>query len=353
MSGHPRTRRDQMNSREKEFLRTVRSLPRPYPDPAIEWQLKLYSQLTRTKRKLDRFPASALLSNEHLKPLRIVRGADHNVDEAKPVDLEARFFMPEVGNPLKNLRDMHLHRYMGWGQPDHGLDTWEWRDPNLQPALSLLKYYRSIISIVDNSYTFAGCNPYWFPASFRKFNPTRIQRFTDRFWIQDFYYYRSPKLLGPDPEVPHFIMSLIDTSRDVPDDQILKSELLMGILCMRHILTLRHWPGHYTLPLLVFSYHEGRGRIIQMHCEHDQLHIRMSRHLNFQSRGIMRVPRDGLIMVKWFLSKPIGNTAFSSLPQKENHEEDSRQRGSYKDPGTSWPLEIPAEEHEGNIAHDQ
>ncbi|EHK21432.1 uncharacterized protein TRIVIDRAFT_223044 [Trichoderma virens Gv29-8] len=358
MSDHPRAPRDRLNRREKEFIRIVRSLPRPYPDPAIEWQLKLYSLLTRTKRRLDRLPIAALLSNEHLRWLRVVRGADLNVDEAEPVDLEARFFMPAPRNPLKCFLEMYSNGFLGWAMPDYcAMNGWELFDERVLPVLRVLRYYHAVINAVEKSYPDVGTNPYWFPAGFRKFNPTGLQRSTDYFWIQDFYHYRSPDVSGPDPAVPHSIVSLVDTSIDVPDDHILKSELLMGILCMRHILALRHWPGHYTLPLLILSYHDTRGRIIQMHCENGKLHIRMSRHLDLSvpkcPQDVTQIPRDGLIMTKWFLSKPIGNTAFFSPPHKDSQEEDGRQKRTHQEPGTSWPLAIPKEEHDGNAAQNQ
>ncbi|KAL6802500.1 hypothetical protein GGI42DRAFT_27509 [Trichoderma sp. SZMC 28013] len=111
-------------------------------------------------------------------------------------------------------------------------------------------------------------------------------------------------------------MPLVDTSANVPDDQILKIELLRGILCMRYILTLWHWPGHYTLFLLILCYHDGRGRIIQIHRENDQPHIRLSRRLHLRVQKYMQIPRASLF-TKWLLSKPIGNTAFYYLSHKD------------------------------------
>lgn len=394
MSESPRSRRYPMNTREKEFCRTLYSLPRPYPDPAIEWQLKLYSQLSRIKRKLERPTTANLLSNEQLKPLRVVRGADLNVDETKPIDLEARFFVPARRSGLKSRIELFKKENRTWAEPDTNEQYWKIFDEHLQPTIvSVSTYYHAVMSIVEKSYPRPGSNPYWFPAkwvisysknpshlfltllenSFKKFNPTRIRQWTDQFWLHDFYHYRSLSISGPDPAVPHSVMSLMDTSTAVPDDQILKSELLMGILCMRHILTLRHWPGHHTFPvrimapsshimqltvgqyhqLLILSFHDGCGRIIQMHCEHDQLHIRVSRHLNLKSKKCTTIPKDGLIMAQWLLSKPIGSTSFSSLPRKESYEEDSRQQHSRQDPGTTWPLEIPKEEYGAAVAHDQ
>lgn len=64
----------------------------------------------------------------------------------------------------------------------------------------------------------------------------------------------------------------------------------------------------------------------------------------------MQIPRDGLIMTKWFLSKPIGNTVFSSLPQKDSHKEDNEEKRPRQNPGTSWALEAPKKEYEGGAA---
>lgn len=88
------------------MFRRVRSLPQHYSDSVIEWLLKLYSQLTIAKHKLDRFPTGTLLSNEHLNLPLLVHGADLRIGEANMVDLEGR------GNPQKHIYKLRVRQYV-------------------------------------------------------------------------------------------------------------------------------------------------------------------------------------------------------------------------------------------------
>lgn len=69
-----------------------------------------------------------------------------------------------------------------------------------------------------------------------------------------------------------------------------------------------------------------------MHAEDNRLILRVSRRLVFPTKD-GSIPHDGLLMLSWLLSKPIGDTRFSAVPsratpkdmQSFRDEEDSKQ----------------------------
>ena len=78
----------------KRAFRRILCLPRPLPDPQLEWHLRLYDQYTKLKRWLEKHTDTPLLSNEDLESINVVRGAEINIDEVNPIDVEPRFFLP-------------------------------------------------------------------------------------------------------------------------------------------------------------------------------------------------------------------------------------------------------------------
>ena len=92
--------------------------------------------------------------------------------------------------------------------------------------------------------------------------------------------------------------------------------------------------------MLVLSYHEGGGRILQIHAEHGRLFVRVSRRLDLLSSD-GTVPADARLMIQWLLSKPIGNTYFSSASRSFDIREDCYQdKGS--DTASTLRIQTPA-----------
>lgn len=79
-------------SKPSQFQRLRKSLPRPHPDPQLEWHLRIYDQCTKLKRRLDRRKNTPLLSDKDLQRLNIIRGAPFDIDDCHPFDVEKRFF---------------------------------------------------------------------------------------------------------------------------------------------------------------------------------------------------------------------------------------------------------------------
>lgn len=122
MSGQ--TRRSTTSKRPKLSKRTtfhefVRSLPRPFPDPYIEWHIGLYDAVTALKRQLERLTHKPLLSDRHLLQLGVVHGAELIIDEENPIDFEARYFRPDTPH-------VAAQRAQRWNE----IKKWPPLDPN-------------------------------------------------------------------------------------------------------------------------------------------------------------------------------------------------------------------------------
>lgn len=61
--------------------------------------------------------------------------------------------------------------------------------------------------------------------------------------------YKGRTQWGPDPAFPHIIAVTCDTS--VPDDRILRSELLLAVCILRSNLALHPWLEHHTFPVRI------------------------------------------------------------------------------------------------------
>ncbi|KAL7790058.1 hypothetical protein V8C37DRAFT_417627 [Trichoderma ceciliae] len=319
---------------EEVFRKLLKSLPRPHPDPQLEWHLQLYDQCTKLKRGLERRKRTPLLSDEDLKNLKIVRGAPLSIDDCRPIDVERRFFLAT----------------QKWPEPDEE-SRWE-RDSNGN-RIPDIRYMNHFANALWRMTEWEGrCsqkhNPWWFRSGISSVDPTRAATY-GKFYIgptNEFHEFEAAHALrykgrtefGPDPEVPHIIIMTCDTI--VPDDRFLRSELLLAVSILRSNLALHPWLEHHTFPILVLSFHETGARILQMYAENNHFVVRVSRQLVFPTND-GSIPVDGLIMLTWMLAAPMGDTCFSTLPIYTSTD-DVRNCRNEGDPKLASTLKIPA-----------
>lgn len=152
------------------FRKLVKSLPRPHPDPQLEWHLQLYDQYTKVKRGLEKRKGTPLLSDEDLKDLKIVRGAPLNIDDSHPIDVEKRFFLAKRTRHewAKWLARQHVKRGGKWPEPE---EKWLWdRDGsgNRIPDIRFMNYYaHALWRMVEwNDGHTEKRNPWWFRSGY-------------------------------------------------------------------------------------------------------------------------------------------------------------------------------------------
>lgn len=169
----PRTRTTRKKTKKPKqisFHKFLRSLPRPYPDPYIEWHIGLYDTITILKRRLERMTHKPLLSHDDLLRLGVVRGAEFIIDEENPIDLGRRFFAPgslyEVTECVKSFNENEE-----WRQPDseHELDPTGYPLPDINQIGALSETCWSVVdwdkwdrrySSLEERYTWRK-NPNW------------------------------------------------------------------------------------------------------------------------------------------------------------------------------------------------
>ncbi|KAK5992430.1 hypothetical protein PT974_05834 [Cladobotryum mycophilum] len=108
----------------------------------------------------------------------------------------------------------------------------------------------------------------------------------------------------------------------VPDDGILRSEMLLAMNILKVNLGARLNPAHYIYPVLLISFHEGGCRVLQISAQDNRVHVRVSRHLNLRSID-GTVPADAKVLLQWMLAKPLGRTSFASMQSKITVREDT------------------------------
>ncbi|KAK5994476.1 hypothetical protein PT974_04951 [Cladobotryum mycophilum] len=325
--------------KEISFRRFIESLPRPHPDPQIEWHISLYHQYTNLKRKLEKMVEKPLLSSQDLDALGIVRGAEFQIDEAEPIDIEPRFFV--MGSPSKAAGYIGRFEKRGEGWPCIDPQDICGRPLYYQHELSDVEPFSSVYSDIlvdwvqdkDFGRVLTEDNPYWVKYRQRHWLPS--MNTVHEYALHRSFIFKPSDDMFQNPDVSHSVAILEDTFK--PDDSIRRSELLNALLFLRHNLSLRVWTTHHTFPLLAFSFYQGGGRILQMHWEYDHFHVRVSRHLNLIS-GDDTVPADGQLVIQWLLARPIGTTQFDD-PQSEGPA-GKEHDGQNEDAGTTSTLRI-------------
>ncbi|KAM0524093.1 hypothetical protein ACHAPE_001348 [Trichoderma viride] len=150
--------------------------------------------------------------------------------------------------------------------------------------------------------------------------------------------YKGGNSQDPNPAFPHTTVVTCDTL--APDDRILRSELLLGVSILRRTHATNPCLEHHTVPILVLSFHETGGRILQLHTENDHLVVRVSRRLKFPTND-GSIPADALTMLRWMLAAPMGDTRlpFKTIVASTKADQVSRNE---EDPKLASSLRIPA-----------
>lgn len=89
----------------------------------------------------------------------------------------------------------------------------------------------------------------------------------------------------------------------------------------------------------MLSFYETGGRILQLHTENKHFVVRASRLLKFPTDD-GSIPPDGLIMLRWMLAAPMGDTRFSAQPNNASAGEKENYRNE-EDPKVASTLKIP------------
>ncbi|KAL7796616.1 hypothetical protein V8C37DRAFT_352793 [Trichoderma ceciliae] len=344
------TRKKTKKPKEITFHKFLRSLPRPYPDPYIEWHIGLYDAATTLKRQLEGLTHKPLLSNDDLLQLGVVRGAEFIIDEDNPIDLDPRFFNPgsphEVAQCVQNYEETKKWPRLRLGSEDR-LDYWGYPLPYIDEieefsyACWTLVEWERRYSFREEGYTHRENQNWGEPfvsrtTNFYHFKEDWIhQDYRHQFLFDRWMAYRPfLRSCDPGPEVSHTLAMTADTVR--PDDRLLRSELLMAAMFLRDNLAHRFWPGHYTFPVLMFSFYITGCRLLQIHLENGRLHVRASRPLDLISND-GSVPSDARLVARWLMAEPIGKTHFTEIPRTKSRTDD--QHGP-QNPGVPWALAL-------------
>lgn len=136
------------------FHEFVRSIPRPFPDPYIEWHIGLYDAVTVLTRQLERLTHRPLLSDRLLLELGVVHGAELIIDEENPIDFEPRYFSPDTPHVAAQLAQK-WNEVKKWPpldpeQPDIIIN---WRDYpirlNIPPDDDIIENVHRCLKMVD------------------------------------------------------------------------------------------------------------------------------------------------------------------------------------------------------------
>ncbi|KAF3073641.1 hypothetical protein CFAM422_004075 [Trichoderma lentiforme] len=315
------------------FRRLLRSLPRPHPDHQLEWHLQLYDQYTRLKHCLEMREDTPLLSDEDLEELKVIRGAPLNIDDFDPIDVEKRFFFskPTRHRWAKWLAEQYLEDGEVWPEPEKETRWVIDENGNRIPDICCVNYYANALWQMTDAWIDDGTmkhNPWWIVSRLYPVDPTGATGYGKvytgpaneyhEFEATSTLLYQGGSRYGPNPQVPHIIIITYDTI--IPDDRILRSELLLVASILRRNLALFPWLEHHTFPVLVLSFHETGARILQMHAENGYFIVRASRQLVFPTED-GSIPADGLIMLTWMLAEPMGETSFSNISVNASSEE--------------------------------
>lgn len=147
------------------FRKLLKGLPRPHPDPQLEWHLQLFDQYTRLKHGLERRRRVALLSDQDLRKLRIVRGAPLDIDDIRPIDVEKRFFLPAHPKWVKWFAKQFFKRKERWPTPAPE-ECWEEdADGNRVTNIHHVNHYCAALARMtewyDQSRGIWFANPWW------------------------------------------------------------------------------------------------------------------------------------------------------------------------------------------------
>lgn len=98
-------------------MRIFKSIPRPNPDPHLEWHLELFTQYTAWKRRLEKLVDKPIFSDQELKELNIIHGPELYIDDGEPIDLEPRFFAAASSEVGPKLAQRFRERGCEWAGP--------------------------------------------------------------------------------------------------------------------------------------------------------------------------------------------------------------------------------------------
>ncbi|KAH6607500.1 hypothetical protein Trco_003813 [Trichoderma cornu-damae] len=218
-----------------DFHTFVRSQPRPFPDPYIEWHLQQYDIVTDLKYDLEALTSKPLLTIEDLSDLAVVRDGEFNIDEDKPIDIGTVFFsigsLKEVAECVASYQELKSWPELPPGD-EHLLNHW---DLPLSDIDHVQHYSHLCWRLVEwvNRYSI---------------NQGRFTHRENKNWIKPAWFAHHPSMVHgiPGPEVSHTVLMVSDTIK--PDDRLLRSELLMAAMLIRDNLAQGFWRGHHTLP---------------------------------------------------------------------------------------------------------
>ncbi|KAL7808002.1 hypothetical protein V8C26DRAFT_414019 [Trichoderma gracile] len=333
----------------RSFQKLLNSLPRPHPDPQLEWHLRLFDQYSNLKRTIEQRNDSPLLSERAIKRLNIIHGAPLDIDDLHPIDIEKRFFFAKRNcrTWAKQLARAFLKKGCIWSELE---EKSSWRRARYRKSIRHMRHERHYVDSLWHMIkwlqgrTWQG-NPWWICDQYHLTmdNPTDATlheqvyrgraRKLHQFELVRPLVHRGRSKDGRDPSVPHAVIITYDTV--APDDRLLRSELLVALSVLRSNLALRPWLEHHTFPILVLSFHETGARVLQMHAENNRFVVRASRQLAFQTDD-GSIPDDALVMLTWMMAVPMGDTSFPFLPTSD----DTNPRQSERDPKVSSSLRL-------------
>ncbi|PTB45451.1 hypothetical protein M441DRAFT_129239 [Trichoderma asperellum CBS 433.97] len=252
------------------FHQFVRSIPRPFPDPYIEWHIGLYDAATTLKRQLERLTQKPLLSDTRLLELGVVHGPELIIDEENPIDFEPRYFSPDTphvaAQRAKRWNEVNKWPPLDLDNPDIIVN---WRD---YPIRTNIPLYDDIVENIDRclkmvdweredgDHIEVSSQPEHRPwirflsplrTNFSRYNEEQIhQSYYHRFTLYD-WLVRPPSWCSDyhaDTEVSHALVIVSDTITP-PDSRLLRSEVLFAAMVLREGLAQLFWQKHYTLPV--------------------------------------------------------------------------------------------------------
>lgn len=144
------------------FQRVRQSLPRPHPDPQLEWHLRIYDQCSKLKRRLDRRERTPLLSDEDLKRLKIIRGAPFDIDDCHSLDVEKRFFTATRDKLASQYAQEFLNQGGKWPELQRRSPFFNDLNGNPVPDLNYMNNYAPALWEMTAREREHESNPWWF-----------------------------------------------------------------------------------------------------------------------------------------------------------------------------------------------